>query len=52
MELVSTKFTNLVPLEQFHHKRMVMYDGGLLKARVKMERFVQCDHLKLALGEK
>ncbi len=26
MELVSTKFTNLVPLEQFHHKPMVMYD--------------------------
>ena len=24
MELVSTKFTNLVPLEQFHHKPMVI----------------------------
>ncbi len=26
MELVSTKFTNLMPLQQFHHKPMVMYN--------------------------
>ena len=27
MKLVSTKFTNLVPVEQFNHKPMGMYDG-------------------------
>ncbi len=37
MKLVSTKFTDLVPMEQFIHKPMGMYDGGLLS---------------LALGEK
>ncbi len=37
MKLVSTKFTDLVPVEQFHHKPMGMYDGG---------------PLRLALGEK
>ncbi len=30
MKLVSTKFTDLVPMEQFIHKPMGMYDGGLL----------------------
>ena len=30
MKLVSTNLTNLVPLEQFHHKPMGMYDGGFL----------------------
>ena len=28
VKLVSTKLTNLVPLEQFHHKPMGMYDSG------------------------
>ncbi len=27
MKLVSTKFTDLVPMEQFIHKPMGMYDG-------------------------
>ena len=31
VKLVSTNFTNLVPVEQFHHKPVGMYDGGLLK---------------------
>ncbi len=30
MKLVSTKFTDFVPMEQFIHKPMGMYDGGLL----------------------
>ncbi len=29
MKLLPTNLTNIVPLEQFHHKPMVMYDGGL-----------------------
>ncbi len=28
MKLVSTKFTDLVPVEQFNHKPMGMYDGA------------------------
>ncbi len=31
MKLASTKFTDLVPVKQFHHKPMGIYDGGLLK---------------------
>ncbi len=31
VKVVSTKFTDLVPMEQFHHKPMGMYDGGLLR---------------------
>ncbi len=31
MKLVSTKFTDLVPVDQFNHKPMGMYDGGLLR---------------------
>ncbi len=30
MKLISTHHTNLVSLEQFHHKSMVMFRGGLL----------------------
>ena len=29
VKLVSTKFTNLMPVEQFHQKPMGMYDCGL-----------------------
>ncbi len=29
MKLVSTKFTDLVPVEEFNNKPIVMYDGGL-----------------------
>ncbi len=31
VKLISTKFTNPVPVEQFHHKPMGFYDGGPLK---------------------
>ena len=44
MKLVSTKFTDLVPVEQFNHKPMGIYDGGHLTLVTqdfsKRERFV------------
>ncbi len=44
MKLVSTKFTDPVPVEQFNHKPMVMHDGGLLRLKettiIHSHRFV------------
>ncbi len=37
VKLVSTRFTDLVPVEQFNHKPMGMYDGGLLRLALRDE---------------
>ncbi len=44
MKLVFTKFVNLVPLEQCHHKCMGMYGGGFVMALLQW-------HMVYKLGE-